>query len=93
MPGPMVAPVEDESLLMQWPEEDDKDPERALDNAYNPFFDDVEVVAPQPGERKQLGWYCFTTRVNELPASSIRKKTGNKKRVVMTGKINIKKGD
>jgi len=55
-----------------------------------PFFDDVEVEPFRPGDRKkQLGWHCFTRK---LPASSILKKK-NKKRVVMTGKINIKKAD
>ena len=91
MPGPMVAPVEDDTLLMEWPGDDDKDPERALDNTDFPFFDDVEVDPFRPGDRKkQLGWYCFARK---LPASSIRKKPKNKKRVVMTGKINIKKAD
>jgi len=91
MPGLMVAPVEDDTLLMEWPGDDDKDPKRALDNTDFPFFDDVEVAPFRPGDRKkQLGRCCFATK---LPASSIRKKPKNKKRVVMAGKINIKKED
>jgi len=91
MPGLMVAPVEDDTLLMEWPGDDDKDPERALDNTAFPFFDDVQVAPFQTGDRKkQLGWQCF---ISKLPASSIGKKLKNKKRVVMMGKINIKKED
>jgi len=89
LPRPLVAPAEDDNLLMVWPDDNQADPERANDTTDLWFFDDVEVVDPKPGERKQLGWYCASKqkKARRLPNSAIRKKPKNKP-VVM--KINIK---
>ena len=85
-PAPLIAPVEDDSLLMVWPEEGEPDPEEAIDNKRQrfKFFDDVEEVKPKPGERDTLGWYCHKKKKEQ-------KKNKAKGKVVMTGTINIKK--
>ena len=91
-PRPKIAPVEDDSLLMEWPEEGAPDPEKRIDKKLQKCkcFDKVVEVDPKPGERATLGWYC-------VPQSSIRKKPKDKKKrkeegeIVMTGTINIKK--
>ena len=92
-PPPMVAPVEDDDdpLLMRWPEVNEPDPERAADNTLFAFYDDVEVVDPLPGEEKTLGWYCFCNSAEKKEEKATAPK--NKKRVVISGKINIKKED
>ena len=91
-PPPMVTPVEDDDdpLLMHWPEVNDPDPERAADNTTLAFYDDVEVVDPEPGEEKTLAWYCFRNSAKKEEKAMAPK---DKKRVVMLGKINIKKED
>ncbi len=89
VPQPLVAPAEDDNLLMVWPDDNKPDPEKANDTTDLWFFDDVEVVKPQPGEEKQLGWYCASRQkqARRLPNSAIRKKPKNKSCVM---KINVK---
>jgi len=87
---PLVAPVEDDSLLMVWPDDSKPDPERANDTTDVWFFDNVKVIKPQPGEEQQLGWYCASRQkqARRLPDAAIRNKKPKKRAVVMT--INIK---
>jgi len=89
LPQPLVAPAEDDNLLMVWPDDNKADPERANDTTDLWFFDNVKVIKPKPGEEKQLGRCCASKQklTRRLPDSAIRKKPKNKS-VVMT--INIK---
>jgi len=49
LPQPLVAPTEDDNLLMVWPDDNQADPERANDTTDLWFFDEVEVIEPKPG--------------------------------------------
>lgn len=92
LPPPMVAPMEDDSLLIKWPADNEHDPERATDTTDFWFFDNVKVMKPTPGEENQLGWYCASRQEHptRLPDSANKKKSKPKKKTVVMA-INIKK--
>jgi hypothetical protein len=88
MPPPMVAPVEDDSELLNWATEQEIDEDiEANDNDVNDFayYDELGVDKPKPGEEKQLGDYGKGKRKRAICKNKSKKKT-----ITLAGTINIK---